>query len=115
LRDIEAQCSFEELVAVGLKRGEFLPVPPEIDSMVKFMEVAPQIYLRGLRDTAPEDQISVEKLDINHYRLTYNVPFPPFVMYGSTYGLLRKVQGNDPYPIVTILNDDTPYVFDIKW
>src|SRR5258708_2448515 len=89
LRDVEAQCSFEELVALGMKAGELFPLPSEINTLEKFLDLSPQLYQIGLQDASPEEQISVEKPGANHYRLTFNLPFPPFVMYGTTYGVLR--------------------------
>lgn len=115
LRDIEAQCSFEELVAVGMKSGELFPLPPEIDSLEKFLDAAPRIHQLGLNGASPEERISVEKLGNAHYRLIFNVPVPPFVMYGSTHGLLRRVRKNDQFPVVTIIDNGTPYIFDIAW
>src|SRR5215475_6888670 len=38
LREIEKQFTFEELVAVGMKAAEFVPLPPEIDSIEKLLE-----------------------------------------------------------------------------
>ncbi|HEX2620218.1 MAG TPA: hypothetical protein VHL11_08730 [Phototrophicaceae bacterium] len=115
LRDIEAQCSFEELVAVGMKAGELFALPPEIDSMDKFLEASPIMYEIGLNGASPEERVSVEKLGNAHYRLTYNLPFPPFVMYGSTYGVLKQVKKPDEFPVMTVVEDGTPYIFDITW
>src|SRR5262245_44495470 len=53
LREIEAKCTFEELVAVGMKRGELIPLPPEIDSMEKFLQASTPMYKSLVRDVAP--------------------------------------------------------------
>lgn len=115
LYDIETHCKLEELVAVGMKAGELFPLPPEIDTLDKFLELSPQMYQMGLRDTSPEEQVRVEYLDIRHYRLIFNLPFPPFVMYGTTYSVLKRVSRHNQYPIITVLETGTPFIFDIRW
>lgn len=115
LRDIEAQCTFEELVAVGMKRGEFIPLPPEIDAIEKFLERSTPMYLSLVRDVSPDEKVTMEKLGNNYYRLTYHVPFPPFVMYGTTYGILKRLKKQGDSLVITIVDKNTPYIFDIKW
>lgn len=115
LREIEARCTFEELVAVGIKTAEFFPLPPEIDSMEKFLEASPQMAQLFMRDTDPAEGIRVEKLSNTHYRMILNLPLPPCVMYGGTYGMLKRVKKPHQVPVIVITDDSTPYIFDVTW
>src|SRR5438874_1357068 len=47
MRDIEANCSFEELVAIGMKIGHNYPLSPEINSIEAFLNVSPALYQQG--------------------------------------------------------------------
>jgi hypothetical protein len=93
LREIEEKYSFEELIAIGMKAGEYTELPPEIDSIEKFLDVSPAIYHAGLQNCSPGEQVSLQKLGSNHYHLKFNVPFAPFVLYGSTYSILKRLRG----------------------
>lgn len=115
MREIEMQHSFEELVAVGVKAAELFPLPPEINSIETLLEAAPRIWRVVGQGIAPEETIIVERLGATHYRMIYHLPLPPFVMYGSTYGLMRRVRQKNQIPLIVITTRDTPYIFDIQW
>jgi hypothetical protein len=115
LREIETYCTFEELVAVGIKSVERFPLRPDINSIEIFLDAAADVFQLALRDCSPAEKIRVEKLGSTHYRMIHHLPLPPFLMYGATYGMLKRVKRPDQTPIIVMTNDDTPYVFEVTW
>ncbi len=114
LRAIEQNFSFEELVAVGIKYAELIPLPPEIDSLEKLISIGDTLYHSTLLN-APPNVVTIEKIGPRHYRLIYNIPSPPFSTYGIVFGLINRVKHPGQFPQVTILDFGTPYVFEVKW
>lgn len=114
LREIEERFSFEELVAVGIKHAEFIPLPPEIDSLEKLLDIGPMLYYTTIHN-APPNLVTIEAIGPQHYRLIYNIPSPPFSTYGIVFGLINRVKHPDQFPQLTILDFGTPYIFEVKW
>lgn len=114
LRDIETQFTFEELVAVGVKYAQMIPLPPEINSIESAIHAAMTLY-QFSAPHAPPDAITVEQLGPKHYRIIYNIPSPPFSTYGVAYGILQRVKGPNQHPVLTIADFGTPYIFEVKW
>ncbi len=114
MRDIERSFSFEELVAVGVRAAELMPLPPAIDSLEKLIYSADALY-RATVQNAPPNLVTVEEIGPQHYHLHYNIPTPPFATFGLAHGLLRRVQNPDQHPSLTIIDFGTPYVFEVKW
>ncbi len=114
LREIEQKFSFEELVAVGIKYAEFIPLPPEIDSLEKLISIGDTLYYTTI-ENAPPNAVTIQPIGPQHYRLIYNIPSPPFSTYGIVFGLINRVKHPDQFPQVTILDFGTPYVFEVKW
>lgn len=115
LREIEAEFSYMDLVAVGMKSGEFVPLPPEIDSIEKYLAASPQIAQSVVQNVAPEEKVEIERLSANHYRMILNIPAPPFVMYGYLYGVLRRLRKEDDKLVILTVEEGTPYIFDFRW
>ncbi len=114
LRDIERNFSFEELVAVGVRAAEIMPLPPELDSLEKLIYSADALYRSTVRNI-PSNLITVEQCGPQHYRLHYNIPVPPFATFGLAHGLMRRIKRPDQHPTLSIIDLGTPYIFEGKW
>ena len=114
LRDIERHFSFEELVAIGVRAAELMPLPPELDSLEKLVYSADALYHTTVQN-APPNLVTVEQCGPQHYRLHYNIPVPPFATFGLAHGLMRRVKRPDQHPTLSIIDFDTPYVLEGKW
>lgn len=115
LREIETQFSWEELVAVGMKAAEFVPIPDGMNTIERFLEGCPMLQQAIGHNMSPEEKLVVEQLDTNRYRMTLYLPTPPFVLYGFLYGLVKRVSTPNQYPVIKITDNGTPYVFEFKW
>jgi hypothetical protein len=114
LREIEVECSFEELVAIGIKVGHNYPLTPDVNSIEAFFNFMPTLYQQGRQNCSPEEQATLEKLSDAHFRLKFNVPHPPFLMYGAIYGFMQRLKRTDQDFIITIIDEETtPYIFDV--
>ncbi len=115
LQDMEKRFTFEELVAVGMKVAEVVPLPPNINSIESFLAFTDPIYKAGTRHTPEWETVTVEKVAERHFRLMFNVPIPPFVNYGFMFGTLRRLRGHNQQPIIQLTDEGTPYFMDVKW
>ena len=115
LRDIELKFTFEELVAVGIKAGELAPPPPNLTTIEDILNAAHFIYAAASQNLAPGEGIQVKQLGQKHYELTFNIPSPPFSIYGTLYGFLRQVRKKGEDPRLVITKRDTPAVMEVKW
>lgn len=117
LRDIEAAFTYEELVAVGVKAGQIFELPPEINNIETAVMSAGMAYnLIMARNVPAEETIIPEQIGPKHYRLTYNLPSPPYPAYGQLFGVLRRVRKPDEHFTIKIVDyDATPYEFIVTW
>ncbi len=115
MREIEEQFTFEELVAIGVKSTEVMPLPPEVTSLeMAIMGLGP--YYKALcRNTPPEEGITVEWLGPRHARTINNQPGPPFIVYGNIYGVARRFRSKGVEPLVLLTKKETPFEIEIKW
>lgn len=115
MRDVEANYTFEELVAIGMRGAETAPIPPEADSIETMLGMFDAMYKISLRNIPPEVGITVNKLGERSYRLICNIPGPAFLMYGAIYGLLKRFREKREYATVFLVEDGPPMVMDVKW
>ncbi len=115
LQEIEQNFTFEELVAIGIKSTEVMPLPPEVTSLeVAIMGL--DLYYKSLcRNTPPEEGITVEWLGPRHARTINNQPTPPFIVYGNIYGVARRFRSKGVEPLVLLTKKETPFEIEIKW
>lgn len=114
-RDIESRFSFEELVAIGMGTAELNPLPPQVNSIEMVVVAADAIYKSGCRNADPAEGMMVNKVGARHYEITYNIPLPPFAIYGVLYGLIRRVKSKNDDPRIHLTRRETPAVMEVKW
>ncbi|MBZ0316739.1 MAG: hypothetical protein K8L91_09990 [Anaerolineae bacterium] len=115
LRDIEREFTFEELVAVGIKASELVPPPPMINSIEAVVQTANLLHQAACRNVQPDETVFTKKLGERHYQLTFNLPSPPFAIYGVLYGLIRRVRQPHEEPHFVFIRRETPTVIDVRW
>ncbi len=115
LREIEQKHTFEELVAIGMKVSEVIPLPPDIhdiESALYFLDVGLHATSRKIH---PEECIKVEKVSPTHFRTINNVPTPPFLAYGTIWGFVRRFKKKGENPTVLLTQKEMPYIIEVKW
>lgn len=115
LRDIEREFTFEELVAVGIKASELVPLPPMINSIETVVQTANLLHQAACRNVQPDETVFTKKLGERHYQLTFNLPSPPFAIYGVLYGLIRRVRKPHEEPHFVFIRRETPTAIDVRW
>lgn len=115
LRDIESKFTFEELVAVGIKASELVPPPPMINSIETVVQTASLLHQAACRNVHPDETVYTKKLGERHYQLTFNLPSPPYAIYGVLYGLIRRVRKPHEEPHFVFIRRETPTVIDVRW
>ncbi len=115
MREIEKRFTFEELVAIGVKAGEIAPLPPNVYDIESALLVANAIHKLSCRNIPTEDGIVTEKLSPTHFRMTMNIPTPPFLTYGLVFGLVRRFRQKDQSPTVVLTDKKTPFVIEVQW
>lgn len=114
-RNIESNFSFEELVAIGISTAELNPLPLEYNSIEAVVAGSDAIYKLGCRHTNPNEGMVVNRVAERYYQIVFNVPLPSFVVYGTLYGLIRRVKGRNEDPHIYLLDRTTPAVMEVKW
>ncbi|GIK67046.1 MAG: hypothetical protein BroJett018_48400 [Chloroflexota bacterium] len=115
LRDIEREFTFEELVAVGIKASELVPPPPMFHNIESVVQAANLLHQSACRNVQPDEGVFTEQIGERHYRLTFNLPSPPFAIYGVLYGLMRQVRKPNEDPRLVFIRRETPAVIEVRW
>lgn len=115
LKEVEQNFTFEELVALGIKTADLLPVPPELNSVEALIAALPVLYKSTCRNIPEEEGVTVEKVHDKHYRLIHNSPLPPFMLYATVFGLVRRVKQKGQNPLVELTQMIPPVIMDIRW
>ncbi len=115
LKEIAANFTFEELVAVGLKTAELLPLPPEINSLEAVVMAVPMLYKAAVRNIPDEEGVVIEKLNPTHYRLHGNSPLPAFMLYAIVYGLIQRGKQKGQEPFVQLTQQTPPVIIEVRW
>ncbi len=115
LREIEQSFTFEELVAIGIKSTEVMPLPPEVTSLEVAIMGLGAYYKSLCRNIPPEEGITIEWLGERHARTINNQPTPPFIVYGNIYGVAKQFRTENVQPVVLLTKNETPFEIEIRW
>lgn len=79
------------MVAIGMKIGEGVPLPPEMENptLPDVLMIWDDLY-QGLHRNADLGQITCEKINDTHYKTTHSNPYPDDMSYGILYAYGRR-------------------------
>ncbi|MEM6530591.1 MAG: hypothetical protein AAF653_19995, partial [Chloroflexota bacterium] len=95
IKKIEETLTYEELVAVGMKGAQVLQVPPEIKNFRQVLPFIVEGYGLHHRNVPQAEGYQLEEVD-DSVTIECNIPYPPFVLFGYIYGLIKKFEATDP-------------------
>ena len=114
--------SLNRMVSVGLKVGDALPFPPEVNTLEQAMEFSSQAmdHLHsGLWGSE-----KVEKVSKKHVRVIAHTPYPDAATYGVYWAVAKRfppaskdftITSSHPGIMRFTSPDDAPLVIDISW
>ena len=115
LREIEQRFTFEELVAIGIKIAQTIPLPPEVNSIETCLNLMDFGHHTTSRNIHAAEGIKIEKVSDTHFRVISNVPAPTFMAYGVLWGYVRRFKKPGENPTVLIIETQIPFVIEVKW
>jgi hypothetical protein len=79
------------MVAIGMKIGEMVPLPPEMENptLADVLYIWDDLY-QGLHRGADVGRITVEKVNDKHYITRHSNPYPDDMSYGILYAYGRR-------------------------
>ncbi len=79
------------LVAIGMKIGETVPIPPEIPdpTVEQVLMIWDELY-QGLHRGADLGCVQIEKIADNHFKTIHTNPYPDDMSYGILYTFGRR-------------------------
>ncbi len=87
------------MVAIGLRIGETIPLQPEIDSLPDALMDWNRLY-QSLHRNADVGLIVCEKVSDTHYKITLTDLYPDDFSYGIVYGYARRfLPKSTPYRV----------------
>ncbi|HLA42125.1 MAG TPA: hypothetical protein VJZ27_01745 [Aggregatilineales bacterium] len=127
LNDIAAYSNFStNMVAIGMKIGEIVPVPPELGekpSLEDVLMIWDDLY-QGLHRNTDVGGITIEKVHDNYFKTFHTVIYPDDMSYGVLYGYARRFLPVSTHFTVFYEPDVTPRdkggdgdatVISVKW
>jgi len=89
VRDQQAMDSMFDFVSMGIANGLSIPLPPQIDTLEKWLMVFENRYPTLYRGTAI-GYVKCEKLSPTPYRLHIRWPWVDDIAYGTVYGMCKR-------------------------
>jgi hypothetical protein len=112
IKEVEQHLTFQELVAIGMRGAETVHLPPEIQSFEDVKDAIVAAY--GLNHQhVPEDEGYRIIEEGSTVMVECNIPYPPFVLFGYIYGLLRRFEQLSE-KVVTTDEESEPYRIVIR-
>ncbi|MEO1166008.1 MAG: hypothetical protein AAFV98_19650, partial [Chloroflexota bacterium] len=96
IKEIEQQLSYEELVAIGISGADVLELPAEVTDVYQLLPSIVAGYDLHHRNVPEEEGYRIEETD-TEMRIVCNIPYPPFVLFGYIYGLVKRLRGGNSH------------------
>jgi hypothetical protein len=119
---IEAQPNaMTNMVSLGMKMTEHMPVPEQVDGMIEAMHVLNAMYDAGIQNFSESEKYDITQISERHVQLVDNNPYPHDLIYGFIYGIARRFMPEDASLTVkrTYDNPEEPNaggaVYDVTW
>lgn len=89
VHDQQQMDSMYDFVSMGIANGMSIPLPPEINTLEKWLMIFESRYPTLYRGT-DIGYVKCEKLTPKHYRLHIRWPWVDDIAYGTVYGMCRR-------------------------
>ncbi|MEM9955196.1 MAG: hypothetical protein AAF846_26545 [Chloroflexota bacterium] len=104
IKEIEQQLSYEELVAIGISGADVLELPAEVTDVYQLLPSIVAGYGLHHRNVPEDEGYRIEETG-TEVKIVCNIPYPPFVLFGYVYGLVRRLRGEELYKHTVKVDD----------
>lgn len=112
LQDLtERHSSTENMVSIGMKLFDVMPLPPEVTTIADGLGMFNLMNQTVQRNVEPSrDWYEVEQIDDEHIKFVDKGAYPHDLVYGEVYSVARRLRPDGLKPIVEreYINPDNP-------